>query len=180
VSTAEQILDAIAWKHSKCALLREVVVEDAERRAAQQALYKHQHPGFGAKYYPDAEDYIEDKHGRILDTHRPFRRIDGLMLDGGGTRTAIEVKVSRSDFLRETEAKRRPWQKIVNRFVYATPPGLLRPEEIPTECGLWEVDDSGAVTIVRRAKANKNPDPIPHQVLVALAYRLKNAERSAA
>lgn len=169
---ATQILDAIARKHSKCALVREVVVEDQERRAAQQAFYKRQHPGFGAKYYPDAEDYTEEKHGRILDTHKPFRRIDGLMLDGGGTRTAIEVKISRADFLRETDEKRRPWQKITNRFVYAAPTGLLRPDEIPDGCGLWEIGEHGAVTIARKARANKTPDPIPHQVLVALAYRL--------
>lgn len=174
-----QILDAIARKHSKCALVREVVVEDQERRAAQRAFYKHQHPGFGAKYFPDAEEYDEEKHGRILDTHKPFRRIDGLMLDGGGTRTAIEVKISRADFFRETDEKRRPWQKITNRFVYATPAGLLRPDELPDGCGLWEVNGHGAVTIARKALSNKTPDPIPHQVLVALAYRLTSTERTA-
>ena len=99
------------------------------------------------------------------------RRIDGLMLDGGGTRTAIEVKISRSDFLRETEEKRRPWRKITNRFIYATPAGLLKPAEIPDGCGLWEVDGN-TVRIVKRAKSNPKPEPIPHQVLVALAYRL--------
>lgn len=165
-----EVLDAIARKHSGCALVREVVVEDSERRGAQRALYKTQHPGFAEKYWPEAEDYTED-HGRILDTHKPFRRIDALMLDGGGTRTAIEVKISRADFLRETEEKRRPWRKITNRFVYATPAGLLKPVEVPDGCGLWEVDERG-VRIVKRAKSNPTPDPIPHQVLVALAYRL--------
>ena len=55
-----------------------------------------------------------------------YRRIDGLMFDGGATRTAIEVKISRADFLRESEEKRRPWRKITHRFVYATPVGLLK------------------------------------------------------
>lgn len=169
---ASQVLDAIARKHSKCALVREVVVEDQERRTAQQAFYKHQHPGFGAKYYPNAPDYNEAEHGRILCTHKPFRRIDGLMLDGGGTRTAIEVKISRADFLRETDEKRRPWQRITHRFVYATPVGLILPDEVPDGCGLWEIYPDGAVAVRRKARGNRNPEPIPHQVLVALAYRL--------
>lgn len=106
------------------------------------------------------------------------RRIDGLLFDGGQSRTAIEVKISRSDYLRETDAKRRVWRAITNRFVYATPAGLLRTDEIPDGCGLWEVDDTGRVTIVKRAKSNRNPGPIPHQVLVALAYRLKRKATS--
>lgn len=167
---ATAVLDAIARKHSSCAFVREVVVEDSERQEAWRAFYKTQHPGFANKHWPGTPDYTED-HERILDTHKPFRRIDALMLDGGGTRTAIEVKISRADFLRDTEAKRRPWRKITNRFVYATPAGLLKPEEIPDGCGLWEVEGN-TVRIVKRAKSNPTPDPIPHQVLVALAYRL--------
>lgn len=170
---ATAVLDAIAHKYSSCAMVREVVVEDSERRAAQRAFYKAQNPRFVEKYWPGTEDFTED-HGRILDTHKPFRRIDALMFDGGGTRTAIEVKISRADYLRETDAKRRPWRKITHRFIYATPAGLLKPEEIPDGCGLWEVTDRG-VRIVKRAKSNKKPDPIPHQVIVAFAYRIQRA-----
>ncbi|WP_214514949.1 hypothetical protein [Rhodococcus sp. WY5] len=88
------------------------------------------------------------------------------------------MKISRADFLRESEEKRRPWRKITHRFVYATPVGLLRPEEIPDGCGLWEIDGN-AVRIIKRARSNPEPEPIPHQVLVAFAYRLnrKPSER---
>lgn len=154
--TAAMILDAIARKHSDCALVREVLVTDpnADRFAPADAWVAAGRPGRMPRCEPTA------------------RRIDGLLFDGGQSRTAIEVKISRSDYQRETDAKRRIWRAITNRFVYATPAGLLRPDEIPDGCGLWEVNDTGRVAIVKRAKSNRNPDPIPHQVLVALAYRL--------
>ncbi|MFI8660752.1 MmcB family DNA repair protein [Rhodococcus qingshengii] len=154
---ATAVLDAIARKHSSCALLREITVTDHDVVDPMRDAWKQWKPG-----NPMPPDY---------DGTPVYRRIDGLMLDGGATRTAIEVKISRADFLRETEEKRRPWRKITNRFVYATPAGLLKPEEIPDGCGLWEVDGN-AVRIVKRAKSNPKPEPIPHQVLVALAYRL--------
>ncbi len=157
---ATAVLDAIARKHSGCALVREVVVLDREM-----------------EFDLDAWSERHQARGYVSDPSDPYpatvwtRRIDGLMFDGNSTRTAIEVKISRADFLRETEEKRRPWRKITNRFVYATPAGLLRPEEIPDGCGLWEADGN-AVRIVKRARSNPKPEPIPHQVLVALAYRL--------
>jgi hypothetical protein len=160
---AAEILDAVARKHSDCALIREVLVTDpeADRFAAADAWSAAGRPGRMPRFEPTA------------------RRIDGLLFDGGQSRTALEVKISRSDYLRETDAKRRMWRAITNRFVYVTPTGLLRAEEIPDGCGLWEVDDNGRVSIVRRARVNKSPEPIPHQVLVAIAYRLKTAERAA-
>lgn len=156
---ATEVLDAVAWKHSKCALLREVVIvdEEADRYAAADEWMRAGRVGPMPGFVPE------------------MRRIDGLLFDGNQTRTAIEVKVSRSDFLRETDEKRRPWRKVTNRFVYATPAGLLSPDEIPDGCGLWEVDDAGRVTATKSARRNKEPDPIPQRVLVALAYRLKNA-----
>jgi hypothetical protein len=164
---ATAVLDAIARKHSDCALVREVTVLDRDTESDCDA-WSERHKA----------------RGYVVDPNDPYpmpvwtRRIDGLMFDGSSTRTAIEVKISRADFLRETEEKRRPWRKITNRFIYATPAGLLTPDEIPDGCGLWEIDDS-AVRIVKRAKSNPKPDPVPHQVLVALAYRLSRKQMRA-
>lgn len=183
---AKEVLAAVRAKHNKCAIVTELVVEDAELRAARRAQWARDRPQW-ADYYEGTEEFSEEKHGAVLDSHKPFRRIDALMFDGGGTRTAIEVKVTRADFKRETEAKRRPWELITNRFVYATPAGLIQPGEVPAHCGLWWVDTSKEVSlgwngsdyargpevkVVKRAKTNKSPDPIPHQVVVAMAYRL--------
>ncbi|AXH49016.1 hypothetical protein SEA_CRATER_57 [Gordonia phage Crater] len=157
MTSAVDVLDAIALKYSTCALLREVSVTD------QHALAAREHCRRTGDYstYPGETVWL--------------RRIDGLLLEGTQLRTAIEVKVSRADFLRESDAKRDPWRRITNRFVYATPKGLLSAEEIPDGCGLWEVED-GDVRVAVRARINRDPDPVPHQVLVNLAYRLKTAD----
>ncbi|NKS98791.1 hypothetical protein GS498_20465 [Rhodococcus hoagii] len=148
---AGQILDAIARKHATCALLREVVIVDEL---------------VGAEVEEATADWWERHRARGNTTapDDPFpegvwtRRIDGLMFDGNQSRTAIEVKVSRADFLRETVAKRRAWRAVTNRFVYATPAGLLRPDEIPDGCGLWEVQPDQSVVVTKKARSNKSPD----------------------
>lgn len=157
MSQATAILDAIARKHPKCALVREVVVNDE----AAYPTFKEQ-----------LDTWVPDGDTPPPDRPVYWRRIDALMFDGGQTRTAIEVKISRGDYRRDTVAKRRAWQAITDRFVYATPVGLVSPDEVPAGCGLWEVDEHGTVTVVKRAKRNTEVQPVPHQVLVALAYRL--------
>lgn len=54
---------------------------------------------------------------------------------------AYEIKVSRADFLKELREpiKRRAALRYSNMFWFATPEGLVRPEEIPVEAGLMEV-----------------------------------------
>lgn len=56
-------------------------------------------------------------------------------------RVAYEVKTSRSDFLREMKkpAKRKRGLMLSNEFFFAAPAGLIAPEEVPPECGLYEV-----------------------------------------
>jgi hypothetical protein len=159
---AGDILDAIRYKHSRAAIVDEIVVNDNEVEALVAAWRARN---------PRGQEYPEDPYPETVWT----RRIDALMFDGNQSRTAIEVKVSKADFRRETDEKRRAWRKITHRFVYATPEGLLDPSEIPDGCGLWEVGHAGKVRVVVRAKSNKSPDPIPHQILVALAYRLQRA-----
>ncbi len=66
----------------------------------------------------------------------------------GLERHAYEIKVSRSDFLRELKhpEKRAPALRFSNYFWFVAPPGVADRSEIPDECGLIEV--GGA-----------NPDP---------------------
>lgn len=93
---ATAVLDAIARKHSGCALVREVVVLDREMESDLDAWSeRHQ-----------ARGYVSDPSDPYPATVWT-RRIDGLMFEGNSTRTAIEVKISRADFRRETEEKRR-------------------------------------------------------------------------
>lgn len=96
------------------------------------------------------------------------RRIDALMFRTL-ERTAIEVKISKADFDRDYWEKRRPWVRITHRFIYAVPAGLI--ERPPYGCGLWWVDEQGHVEVKAKAKINRTPEPLPQQVVQALAYR---------
>lgn len=99
------------------------------------------------------------------------RRIDALLIGKSGQRTAIEVKVSRADYKRETMEKRRAWQAITHRFIYAVPPGLITPDEVPDGCGLWYVSPGGSIVIAKKARINKTPAEPPIQLFNALCYR---------
>ncbi len=58
-----------------------------------------------------------------------------------GTSWLIEVKTSRSDFLvdRKKAFRKEPSLGLGNFRWYATPPGLVKPEEMPLGWGLLEV-----------------------------------------
>jgi len=133
------------------------------------------------EYYHDKQTCeFKGKEGpcRPFSKDPGFRRIDALIVRGD-QRTAVEIKVSHSDFLRETDAKRRPWLPIVHRFVYVCPANVIQPHEVPQGCGLqWVVEDAygrgpkfRTLETKKRAVINKNPDPIPNQLFVSLCYR---------
>lgn len=54
---------------------------------------------------------------------------------------AFEIKVYRSDFLKELKnpQKREFALQVANEFCFVTPPGLVSVDEVPKECGLIEV-----------------------------------------
>lgn len=54
---------------------------------------------------------------------------------------AIEIKTSRSDFLREVKQplKRDSALRISNHFYFACPAGLIKESELPDEAGLIEI-----------------------------------------
>lgn len=73
-------------------------------------------------------------------------------------RVGYEVKVSRSDFLRELKnpRKREPAMAIVDRFYFAAPWGLIKLDEVPEGCGLIQV-----------YAANEHRDARTHRTLTA-------------
>ncbi len=104
-----------------------------------------------------------------------WRRIDALWISGA-QRTAFEIKVSRSDFLRETEEKRAPWKRVCHRFIYVCPAHLIQPREVPADCGLWWIHPYGTnryqhVEVKKRATINREPEPLPQSIFVTLAHR---------
>jgi len=81
-------------------------------------------------------------------------------------RRAFEVKVSRSDFLREIKDARKRHRALLvsNEFWFAAPPGLISVNELPPEAGLIEVEhfpDGGppAVRIIEPAPWRDTPPP---------------------
>ena len=73
-----------------------------------------------------------------------LQRLDAFALNSlphtGMRRVCYEVKTSRADYLGELKhpLKRRIGMRYSNEFYFVTPADLVRPSEIPPECGLVE------------------------------------------
>ena len=116
----------------------------------EQAIVKH-HSDYSGK--PDGILVFELATGTGFQHGEP-NRIDAFWMAAepsrGLRRIAYEIKRSRADYLREIKEprKRRAALRVSNQFFFVTPTGLLKPEEIPLECGLKEVDESGRLYTV--------------------------------
>jgi hypothetical protein len=68
-------------------------------------------------------------------------------------RVGYEIKVSRGDFLSEIRkpGKRMNAVDLCNEFYFATPAKLVHADEIPDDCGLVIVMESGRTKVVKRA-----------------------------
>lgn len=185
---AKDILWAIRLYRNKSAVLREVTVTDVFEQARYN-LWNTQHPHYGDYYrnrheenpgkWPLADSLPE---GWEPHTRKFQRRIDALIIDR--ERTAVEIKVSRSDFKADTEEKRAPWVHYTHKFVYAVPTGLVTPDEVPDYCGLWYVDPDAAmdhwwkhgVTVAKKARKNQNAAELPGYLTKSLMGRLSRYE----
>ncbi len=161
---------ALRRKHSKAAILPEVTIPDEEEELLYRSAYAKVSPYMKRKFRKqglDCEAEVPEDYN--FRNAKLTRRIDFLMFDGPSI-TAIEMKVSKADFRRDTESKRKAWKRVVNKFVYLTPKGLLTVDEIPEGCGLWEYDN-GLITVVKKAKIVKNPEPLPKSMMKYFAWR---------
>jgi hypothetical protein len=176
---AGEILAAIRKAYPKTAVVREVSMDDPTQMAILRRWQIEKYGLSEASFLELGDEVVDSIPADWTYWSEPLtRRIDALMKDTNGY-TAIEIKVSRADFKRDTEEKRRAWRDHTRRFVYATPKGLVSPDEVADGCGLWEYED-GVLTVAKRAKTNKAPRPLPRQVLDTMLYRVSNYERTAA
>lgn len=76
-----------------------------------------------------------------------------------------EIKVSRSDFLRDT--KWREYLPYCHRFYFACPKGLIHPDELPKGIGLVYIGDNGPYT---RAVAAHRRETRDVDILAVLRY----------
>jgi hypothetical protein len=118
------------------------------------------------------------------------RRIDLLLVrparkDGIGDleTIAVEVKVSRADFLSDVRNpfKQAPWREATTRHAYAVPRGLITPAEVPEGSGLLYVtaDPSGWGDVEWAVRAPYRPNhapQMPKRVIVALMHRIGQLE----
>lgn len=184
---AKEVLWAIRLYKEKSAVLREVTVLDHFEQSrlnlwnTQQVYgdyYIKRHEANPGKW-PLADSLPEgwEPHKRKFQ-----RRIDALILDR--ERTAVEIKVTRSDFKADTEEKRAPWVYYTHKFVYAVPTGLVTPEEVPDYCGLWYVDPEAkreyqwqhGISVVKKAKKNNEAVELPEYLTKSLMGRLSRYE----
>lgn len=87
--------------------------------------------------------------------------------------TAYEVKVSRSDFLRDDK-----WTNYLNychKFYWACPSGLIKPEEVAERCGLVWVNDDGGWSVRKAAVFRKIE--IPWEMLYYIILYKTDEER---
>lgn len=109
----------------------------------------------------DEAPQSSDRSGRKLDRLViSLWRSRGLEIDG------IEIKVTRSDWLRELRepAKADWWHTRVHRFWIAAPPDVVKLDELPTGWGLLVVKDGRTRQARRPAKSTPVPLTWPQTV----------------
>ena len=140
----------------------EDILDVVERKNYQSAMVREL--GIYDKFAMNSDD----------DTIPVIRRIDALLIRSL-VKTAIEVKITKNDYRKETEEKRRMWRSVTHRYIYVCPEGIILPEEVPDYCGLWWITERykgfKECNSVKNAIINKSPDQIPERVFMNLCYR---------
>lgn len=96
------------------------------------------------------------------------------------TRISIEIKVSRSDYLRECRQKNKQASALrhSNLLYFAAPQGIISPWELRQDAGLIEAADDGSVREIRPAPW-RDAQPPSTAFLAAVMRRLIQARRAA-
>jgi len=160
----------------QAAILGEVTMEDEIEQARYRTYQALRSPYYKKAYIKNGLSFDAELPDDYVPTTTHVRRIDALVFEGP-QRTAVEIKISRADFFRDTLEKRSAWMRHTNRFVYLTPKGLIKLDEVPDNCGLWEYDPATRkVTSVKNAKLNKDVQDFPASMVKYFAWRAFIAE----
>jgi hypothetical protein len=100
----------------------------------------------------------------------------GMWSSRGTGIDAHEIKVSRGDWLRELDdpAKAQAWWPYCSRFWVATPPGIVRQEELPDGWGLMEMPRAGQRRFRVIVKPGAKTPKLTLSLLVELMRRADN------
>jgi hypothetical protein len=89
-----------------------------------------------------------------------------------------DVKVSRSDFLRDVNGNKwRQYLRVCHRFYFALPSGIVKTAEIPEEAGLIVKGEHGWRTV--KGPSPNKPDSLNMAVILALLFRGVDERREA-
>jgi hypothetical protein len=112
----------------------------------------------------------------------PEQRFDAFVINlypsNKHLRIIYEIKVSRSDFLHELKnpQKRESALLFSNQYYFATPAGMVDPDEIPEECGLIEIYPTMTTRIKVEAPLRPSADP-SWNFLCSIARRTQLIEK---
>lgn len=84
-------------------------------------------------------------------------RLDAWVMNRSWTKlkfTGYEIKVSRSDFLKDD--KHQEYMKLCNEFYFVVPKGICSVDEIPPEAGLLEIASTGNRFFTRKKAMFRN------------------------
>jgi hypothetical protein len=129
-------------------------------------LLKARHPG------PEWAHFVELSNGTGAMAHRliDFYAFN-LYPSKRYLRIAYEIKVTRADFARELAdpMKREPAEALADECYFATPKGLIRPDEVPEGWGLIEIVANG-LRVSKRAQ-QRNVSAMPVSFVASIARR---------
>lgn len=91
----------------------------------------------------------------------------------GGVTQLIEVKVSRSDFLKD---KHKPWREVPQNGLgmyrsYLCPEGMINESDLPESWGLLWVNDKGAIQPVVRPQKQQSNHPAELNLITSILRR---------
>ncbi len=121
-------------------------------------------------------EQLRNRTGFAMDIQTIDFAVVHLWPSEGLTRTAFEVKVSRSDFTREIERpnKNQFFRDHFHEFWYATAPGVIHDiREVPEECGWLELRGD---KLVKKLIAKRKDKPLMDELLLASFCRNVNQE----
>lgn len=113
-----------------------------------------------ARRHKDDMFFTEVKDGPTQVVHH-YHKIDALAIKISWTNYGIigyEIKVSRSDFLRDE--KWRAYLPMCNQLYFAVAPGVCEVSEVPDNCGLVILTSKGGVRTVRKAPWRDIDEPV--------------------
>ena len=111
---------------------------------------------------------VKDGPTQIVRNHS---KIDALGIKISWTNMTIvgyEVKVSRSDFLRDE--KWPSYLPMCNQLYFAIAPGVCTPEEIPDVCGLVQLTPKGGLRTIKKAPWRAIETPVNMLLYLMFTY----------